>query len=77
VGLVERRGGMTSHKEYAVAVLRVVSLRLKHIDSEITAISIALAGDMIDVKEAFRVVDEIAPGCIDAVARSILDGAAQ
>ena len=66
---------MIASKEYALALIRVVSQRLKHIDSEVTATGVALAGGLIDPKLALDMVEEVAPGCLDAVARSILDKA--
>jgi hypothetical protein len=53
----------------------VVSRRLKHIDEEVIATGVALSQGLINAKRAREMVDDIAPGCIDAVAISILEGA--
>ena len=64
-------------KEVALSLIEVVSLRLTEIRLEVSAIAIALRGDIIDVKTAFQAIDEIAPGCLDVASRSILDRTAQ
>jgi hypothetical protein len=63
---------MTPSKEYTLALMRVVSRRLKHIDEEVIATGVALSNDLIDAKTAREMVELVAPGCIDAVALSIL-----
>jgi hypothetical protein len=62
-------------KEYTLALLRVVSRRLKPIDEEVVATGVALSQGLIDAKKAREMVEEVAPGCMDAVALSILEGA--
>jgi hypothetical protein len=62
--------------EYTLALIRVVSCRLKQIDEEVLAAGIALSRGLIDPEKACQMVEEVAPGCIDVVARSILEGAA-
>jgi hypothetical protein len=64
-------------KEYTISLIRVVSRRLKHIDEEVVSIGVALSNGLIAPAKARELVDEIAPGCIDAVALSILEGAAE
>jgi hypothetical protein len=59
--------------EYTLALIRVVSCRLKHIDEEVVATGVALSRGLIDAKKARQMVEEIAPGCIDVVALSILE----
>jgi hypothetical protein len=61
--------------EYTLSLIRVVSRRLKHIDEEVVSIGVALSNDLITATKAREMVDDIAPGCIDAVALSILQGA--
>jgi hypothetical protein len=61
-------------KDYTLALVRVVSRRLKHIDEEVVSIGVALSNGLITAAKARELVDEIAPGCIDAVALSILEG---
>jgi hypothetical protein len=68
---------MAPSKEYTLALIRVVSRRLKHIDEEVVATGVALSNGLIDAKKACDMVEEIAPGCIDAVALSILEGASE
>jgi hypothetical protein len=65
----------TPSKEYTLSLIRVVSRRLKHIDEEVVAIGVALSHGLIDAKKAREMVGEVAPGCIDAVALTILEGA--
>jgi hypothetical protein len=62
-------------KEYTLSLIRVVSRRLKFIDEEVVATGVALSQGLIDAKKAREMVEEVAPGCIDAVALSILEGA--
>lgn len=62
-------------REYTLSLIRVVSRRLKHIDEEVIATGVALSSGLIDAKKAREMVEEVAPGCIDAVALSILEGA--
>ena len=61
--------------EYTLSLIRVVSRRLKHIDEEVIATGVALSQGLINAKRAREMVDDVAPGCIDAVALSILEGA--
>jgi hypothetical protein len=63
----------TPTTEYTLAILRVVCLRLKLIDGEAASIGVALRQGLITSKQAREMVEEIAPGCIDAVALSILE----
>jgi hypothetical protein len=62
-------------KEYTLSIIRVVSQRLKHIDEEITSIGVALSHDLITPAQATEMTEQIAPGCVDVVALSILQGA--
>ena len=64
-------------KDYTLALIRVVSRRLKHIDEEVVSIGVALSNGLVTAAKARELVDEIAPGCIDAVALSILEGAVE
>jgi hypothetical protein len=61
-------------KDYTLALIRVASRRLKHIDEEVIATGVALSSGLITAARAREIVEEIAPGCIDAVSLSILDG---
>ena len=61
-------------KDYTLALIRVVSRRLKHIDEEVVSIGVALSSGLVTAAKARELVDDIAPGCIDAVALSILEG---
>ena len=63
-----------SSKDYTLALIRVVSRRLKHIDEEVVSIGVALSNGLVSAAKARELVDDIAPGCIDAVALSILEG---
>ena len=65
----------TPSREYTLSLLRVVSRRLKHIDEEVISIGVALSQGLITSTKAREMTEEIAPGCIDAVALSILEGA--
>lgn len=59
-------------KEYTLLLLRVVSRRLKHIDEEVISIGVALSQNLITAAKAREMTEDVAPGCIDAVALSIL-----
>jgi hypothetical protein len=61
-------------KEYTLSLIRVVSRRLKHIDELVISTGVALNEGLIDAKKARELVDEVAPGCIDVVCLSILEG---
>jgi hypothetical protein len=65
----------TPSKEYTLSLIRVVSRRLKYIDEEVVSIGVALSNGLIEAGKAREMVDDVAPGCIDAVALSILEGA--
>jgi len=65
----------TSSTEYTLSLIRVVSRRLKYIDEEVVATGVALSQGLIDAKRAREMVEEVAPGCMDAVALSILERA--
>ncbi len=64
----------TPSKEYTLSLLRVVSRRLKHIDEEVISIGVALSEGLITATRAREMTEDVAPGCIDAVALSILEG---
>ena len=59
--------------EFALATLRTVVARLKLIESEVTAIGIALKQGTISVRSAINLTNEIAPGCFGVVAASMGD----
>ena len=65
----------TPSTEYTLALIRCISRRTQHIVEEFNAVGVALNGGLIDAKKAREMIEEIAPGCIDAVALSVLDGA--
>jgi hypothetical protein len=67
----------TPSREYTLSLIRVVSRRLKHIDEEVISTGVALSQGLIDAKKAREMVNEVAPGCIDVVALSILEGCAE
>ena len=64
-------------RDYTLALIRVVSRRLKHIDEEVISIGVALSNGLVTAAKARELVDDIAPGCIDCVALSILEGTAE
>jgi hypothetical protein len=57
--------------EFALATLRTVVARLKLIESEVTAIGMALKQGTISARTAINLTEEIAPGCFGAVASTI------
>ena len=59
--------------EFALAALRTVVARLKLIESEVTAIGMALKQGRISTRTAINMTEEIAPCCFGAVAASIGD----
>ena len=59
--------------EFALATLRTVVARLKLIESEVTAIGVALKQGTISARTAINLTEEVAPGCFGAVAASIGD----
>ena len=63
------------NREFALVLIRTTSRRLKLIDEEITAIGTALSQERLSAREALALVEEIAPGCVDAVFLSMFEGA--
>jgi hypothetical protein len=63
------------NSEFALVLIRTVSRRLKLIDEEITAIGTALNQERLSAREALRLVEEIAPGCVDSVLLTLYEGA--
>jgi hypothetical protein len=57
--------------EYLLAALRCTSRRLKMIDEEVILIGLALQKGLITPQEAITRTEEMAPGCLDAVATSM------
>lgn len=62
------------NSEFALGLIRTVSRRLKLIDEEITAIGTALSQGRLSSREALRLVEEIAPGCIHSVLLTTFEG---
>jgi hypothetical protein len=57
--------------EFLLAALRCASRRLKLIDEEVILIGLALQKGLISPQEAVARTEDIAPGCLDAVATSM------
>ena len=57
--------------EYVLAALRTTSRRLKLIDEEVILIGLALQKGLITPEEAIARTEEIAPGCLNAIAASM------
>jgi hypothetical protein len=71
------RGGVKSPKEnaeFALDLIRIASGTLKQIDREVTALGTALAHGRLPPNIALKLVEEIAPGCIDPVYLSMFEG---
>jgi hypothetical protein len=60
-------------KDYVLSILRVVSARLKLIDSEVSSIGVALSRGLITPSHALLRIEMVAPGCYDQVALSVFD----
>jgi hypothetical protein len=74
---ISPRGGVKSPKEnaeFVLDLLRLVSRRLKAIDQEVTALGTALAQGRLPPNIALKLIEQIAPGCIDAVYLSLYEG---
>jgi hypothetical protein len=63
-------------KDYVLSILRVVSARLKLIDSEVQSIGVALSRGLITPGHALLRIEQVAPGCYDTVVLSVFDGEA-
>jgi hypothetical protein len=61
-------------QEFALDLVRIVSRRLKEIDQEITTIGTALCQGRMPPRVVLMLVDQIAPGCIDAVYLALFEG---
>jgi hypothetical protein len=57
--------------EYVLAALRTTTRRLKFIEEEVILIGLALQKGLITAEEAIARTEEVAPGCLDAVAASM------
>jgi hypothetical protein len=57
--------------EYVLAALRTTTRRLKLIEEEVILIGLALQKGLITAEEAIARTEEVAPGCLDAVAASM------
>jgi len=62
------------NEEFALDLIRLVSRRVKEIDQEVTTVGTALSQGRIPPHIALQLVDQIAPGCIDAVYLSLFEG---
>jgi hypothetical protein len=70
-------GGVKSPKEnaeFALDLMRIVIRRLKEIDQEVTALGTALAQGRMPPDIALKLVEQIAPGCIDKIYLSLYEG---
>jgi hypothetical protein len=61
--------------ELALDLIRICSRRLKEIDQEITTIGIALSQERMPSRIALKLVEQLAPGCIDAIYLALFEGA--
>ncbi len=57
--------------EFLLAALRCTSRRLKMIDEEVILTGLALQKGLITPQEAVARTEDVAPGCLDAVAASM------
>lgn len=62
--------------EFAADIIRIVSRRLKHIDQEVMSLGTALTQGRMPARIALKLVEQIAPGCIDEVYLSMFEGVA-
>src|SRR4051794_19443417 len=60
--------------DYLLSILRVVSARIKLINEEVNSIGTALSRGLITPTRAIAMTEEAAPGCLDVVSISILNG---
>lgn len=58
-------------QEFVLATLRCASLRVRLIDQEITSAGMALKGGLISSEMALEWVEEVAPGILGVVAKSL------
>jgi hypothetical protein len=54
-------------QEFALELIRIVSRRLREIDQQVATIGTALSQGRMPPHVALTLVEQIAPGCIDAV----------
>ena len=59
-------------KTYTMALLRNVSARMKQIDQEIISVGVALSEGLITASKAREMSEDIAPGCLNAVALDLI-----
>jgi hypothetical protein len=60
-------------KDHVLSILRVVSARLKLIDSEVQSIGVALSRGLITPGHALLRIEQVAPSCYDTAALSVFD----
>jgi hypothetical protein len=61
--------------EFALDLIRLCSRNLKLIDQQVTAIGTALGQRRMPPHIALKLVEQIAPGCIDVIYLSLFEGA--
>lgn len=66
--ITELQGSSCDEREFTLAILRLVSVRLGLIRDTIHDIGIALKNDRLTPAYARALADEAAPGCFDACA---------
>jgi hypothetical protein len=62
------------NEELALNIIRLVSRNLKAIDQEVTTIGSALSQRRMPPGIALQLVNQIAPGCVNAVYLSLFEG---
>lgn len=62
------------NKDLVLSLIKIVSQRLRLIDEQVRTAGIALGQARYSPREALNLVEEIAPGCIDAVYLSLYEG---
>jgi hypothetical protein len=60
--------------DFALDMIRTCSRRLKEIDQQVTTLGTALAQGRMPPRIALQLVDQIAPGCIEAIHFSLYHG---
>jgi hypothetical protein len=63
----------SENTDYVLSILRVVSARVKLIEQEVNSIGVALSRGLMTPGQALLRVEQVAPGCYEAVALSVFD----
>ena len=66
--------GPKENAEFGLDLIRLLSRRLKETDQQVVTIGTALAQGRLPARVALKLVEQIAPGCIEAIYLAMFEG---